>query len=182
MKKLLVALLVLLLITTSILLCSCNKEEEITYVEKPEDCALKMWILDDYNKEDVEANYYLAESGILGRDVYYDVPDCDVDEQELCKEPGVEYIFSGYPDVLDGYKLTTIIIRDPEFVIFGTSVASSFEAAKVQMKKYGYQYDSKATKYPDHEILFKKGYIQVSFRHDAITISAPATNVDEVDS
>ena len=176
MRKCAVIFVVLLLIVTSIFMVSCNKSEEITYVEKPIDSSLKMWLLDDYNKDELLKEDYVSEIGVSGQDVYFDIQDKNAENP--WNEEGVAYIFSGNTDE---YTLTQIRITDPCFKVYGLCMCSPVEAMKVNMEKYGYKFVSSVGAEPYVETEFKKGYVTVQFSHNAIKIIADTTNTSGLD-
>lgn len=70
-----------------------------------------------------------------------------------------KYWVSGYPDVLNGLKLTSFSTTDPKYSIFGIHVGGDPDNAIETLKEYSYQLMKKES--DENMMKFKKGKVYI---------------------
>lgn len=105
-------------------------------------------LLDQYNESlGDNPNYY--EIGGFGGLFYSHVND------------EIQIVYSGYPDVLDDYRLTALDVKAGMSSVFGIGLGSTFETMEKTMESYGYEMNEEDTS--EHSYLYEKGKISIRF-------------------
>lgn len=90
-------------------------------------------------------------------------------------------VYSGFPDVLDDYKLTNISVKSGPYSVYGLSIGEKIEVVQNTMTSSGYkEIIGGATYY------YRRGKLVVTFRKDykgqveSFSIEVESTNKDDV--
>lgn len=97
------------------------------------------------------------------------------------RDRSVTIIYSGYPDVMDDYHLTSIIVESGDYEIYGITIGSSVEDIHLIMGSVGYNKKIVGSKH-----VYMKNKISIIFQENdknevsAFEITIETTNNDHV--
>ena len=149
----------------SISSCSVTKK----FLERPDNTNLEAWITEEINANVVEKFKYFP--GMFGGEMYlgskYELIR-NGENEYLLPEIYVLYTYSGYPDCIDAYCLTSIEITDPEVFVYGLTINSTKEKVNEVMLANGFEEKGDNT--------YLKNNCNFTFSSNNIQIKAPSTN------
>lgn len=97
------------------------------------------------------------------------------------RDGSVSVIYSGYPDVMDEYYLTSIIVKSGDYEIYGITIGSTVKEMTLKMGSVGYNKKTVGSKH-----VYMKNKISIVFQENdenevgAFQIIIETTNKDEV--
>lgn len=142
------------------------------YIAPPEENDLAFWLGDELNDEVSSEHTFIP--GWFGAEEYLDgryETAYSEGGYPILPEVGVTYVFSGYPDALDTWKVTRITITDPEISFYGLNLLSEQEEIGEKMEAIGFSQKEGAT-----QKYYVRGRISFAFSDEEIVISAVSTN------
>ncbi len=168
MKKFTILIIIICIIFT----CGCTKESEIK-IERPADTNLELWIKQDV--KDFNFGGFTNQIYDVNIKIYYGSKyTIEKNSEGQCIDPEycVKYSITAYPDYADGgLFVTEIIITDPEVILFGLTVNSTFEEFDSVFE--GFQCEMYKT---DEYHKAEKDGVTYRLKKGRFTISAEVTN------
>lgn len=178
-----------ILLSFNLLLCSCtvsinnlsidtssssdlsSSSGETLYVDAPEE-DLSFWLGDELNQEKVKKHTIIP--GWFGAEEYLDSryeASYDEDGNLVIPNVHVTYLFNGYPDMADIWRVSKIEITDPDICFYGLSLNSDEAKIDRELTLRGF-----ARKESSEGIIYSFGRISFSFYEDSIVLLATSAN------
>ena len=171
-----------------------NKNKYIILFTVISSIVLFVWLTFNKNNYINEANDHIDMNGLKLLMIENDVKSI-LDKKFLSmggfgckpyinKNDGIEIVFSGFPDVLDNYKLTSIITTNESYHFYDINIGGTTENAISILTKNGFKSISAENR--KDNINFKKGKLNVSLTSDIqskiikITLNLESTNKKKV--
>lgn len=171
MKTKAISLLCLPSILALLGLSSCGQSENL-YLAAPENSDLSFWLGEELLSGKMAEHTLLP--GWFGAEEYLDgrYEAANEDDVALVPDKAITYLYSGYPDASDSYKVTRIKITDPEISVYGLDLSSEEEEIESTLLPLGFVNEGKGN--------YSQGRFLFSFDAKTITLSAYSTNKENI--
>ena len=166
MKKIILLLMILI---NTFCLVSCQDDEKVIYLKRPENTNIQYWITEDFTGKPLNGHFILEEDE--EKVVFYGVEyiPYELNGEMIHPNVYVKYTISAYPDsTYDERFITNIYITDLTVDIYGVNLTNSFKEFDEAMKEAGF----KITKKNKERHIAKKDNITIYFCESYIEITA----------